>query len=87
MGCILYQMCTGKYPFDAANQASLALKIVMGRYAPISNAYSTQMAEMIQQCLSVDPKRRPTASYILEKAYVKNFIHQKGLKMKAEEVF
>lgn len=87
LGCILYQMCTGKYPFDAANQAALAMKIVTGRYTPIPNTYSTQMAEMVQQCLSVDHKRRPTASYILEKPYVKNFIVQKGLKTKTEEVF
>jgi NIMA (never in mitosis gene a)-related kinase len=79
LGCVLYQMCTGRYPFEAKNQASLALKIITGKYSPISNHYSTDMSEMIHQCLSVDHKRRPSASYILEKHFVKNFIQTKKI--------
>lgn len=32
LGCLLYEMCTYKHPFEAANQGSLILKIVRGRY-------------------------------------------------------
>jgi NIMA (never in mitosis gene a)-related kinase len=31
LGCVLYELCTFKHPFDAANQGSLILKIVRGR--------------------------------------------------------
>ncbi len=40
MGCLIYELCTGKHPFEAQNQAALALKIVMGKYSPIPNHYS-----------------------------------------------
>jgi hypothetical protein len=32
MGCLLYELCTFKHPFEAANQASLILKIIRGKY-------------------------------------------------------
>lgn len=67
MGCVIYQLCTGKHPFDASNQAALALKIVMGKYNPIPPHYSADLGWVVQTCLSVDYKRRPTASYLLNK--------------------
>ena len=30
MGCIIYELCTGKRPFEANNQAALALKPLRG---------------------------------------------------------
>ena len=32
MGCLLYELCTFRHPFEAANQASLILKIIRGKY-------------------------------------------------------
>lgn len=60
-------MCTGKHPFDANNQAALALKIIMGKYKPISNIYSEYLRDLVQECLITDYKRRPTARQILSK--------------------
>ncbi len=31
LGCVLYEMCTFKHPFDAANQGALVLKIIKGK--------------------------------------------------------
>jgi NIMA (never in mitosis gene a)-related kinase len=33
-------MCTYRHPFEAANQGSLILKIVRGKYNPIATGYS-----------------------------------------------
>ena len=43
MGCIIYELCTGKHPFEANNQAALALKIVMGKYNDIPKHYSSDL--------------------------------------------
>ena len=32
LGCILYELCTLKHPFEAKNQAALLLKIIKGKY-------------------------------------------------------
>ena len=65
MGCLIYELCTGKHPFEGKSQAALALKIVVGKYAPIPSFYSHITTWLVKSCLSVDYKRRPTIQYIL----------------------
>jgi NIMA (never in mitosis gene a)-related kinase len=60
MGCLVYELCTGRHPFEANSQAALALKIVVGKYSPIPSHYSQTLAWLIRLCLSVDYKRRPS---------------------------
>jgi NIMA (never in mitosis gene a)-related kinase len=67
LGCLLYEMCTYRHPFEAANQGSLILKIVRGRYTPISENYSKDLRETVDSCLERDYKRRPTASVLLSR--------------------
>jgi len=40
LGCVLYELCTFKHPFEAKNQGSLIMKIVKGQFNPISSSYS-----------------------------------------------
>ena len=68
MGCLIYELCTGKHPFEGNSQAALALKIVVGKYNPIPAHYSPVTSWVIKSCLSVDYKRRPTIQYILSQA-------------------
>jgi len=65
MGCLIYELCTGRHPFEGNSQAALALKIVVGKYSPIPAHYSPVTSWVIRSCLSVDYKRRPTIQYIL----------------------
>lgn len=65
MGCLIYELCTFKHPFEANSQAALALKIVVGKYSPIPSHYSQALSWLIRLCLSVDYKRRPNIEYLL----------------------
>eukprot|EP00736_Rhodelphis_marinus_P002543 Rmarinus@m.19417 len=65
LGCILYELCTLRHPFDAQNQGALVLKIVRGSYAPIPTSYSTDLASMVRKCLARDPSSRMDTSQIL----------------------
>eukprot|EP00276_Gloeochaete_wittrockiana_P009844 CAMPEP_0184654578 /NCGR_PEP_ID=MMETSP0308-20130426/12240_1 /TAXON_ID=38269 /ORGANISM="Gloeochaete witrockiana, Strain SAG 46.84" /LENGTH=508 /DNA_ID=CAMNT_0027090621 /DNA_START=1 /DNA_END=1523 /DNA_ORIENTATION=+ len=65
LGCILYELCTLKHPFDAANQGALILKIIRGRYPPITSNYSSQLADILDKCLTRDTARRPDTADIL----------------------
>jgi NIMA (never in mitosis gene a)-related kinase len=31
LGCVLYELCTFKHPFEANNQGALVLKIIRGK--------------------------------------------------------
>jgi NIMA (never in mitosis gene a)-related kinase len=69
-GCLVYELCTGKHPFEAQNQAALALKIVMGKFQDIPSFYSKDLRWIVHSCLSVDYKRRPSIQYLLERPFV-----------------
>jgi len=65
LGCILYELCTLKHPFEAKNQAALLLKIIKGKYESIPRIYSRALGELIHSCLIKDYKKRPTIKAIL----------------------
>lgn len=59
LGCLLYQMATGKPAFAGSNPLTVAQKIVSGSYAPIPGNYSPLFHEMVRRLLTVDPHARP----------------------------
>ena len=65
LGCILYELCTLKHPFEAKTQAALLLKIIRGKYVSIPRCYSRHLAEIIHSCLMKDFKKRPSIQNIL----------------------
>lgn len=65
LGCMLYEMCTLKHPFEARNQAALLLKIIKGKYEGIPRIYSRQLGEIVHSCLVKDFKKRPSVKSIL----------------------
>jgi NIMA (never in mitosis gene a)-related kinase len=65
LGCVLYEMCTGKHPFTAPNQAALILRIVKGTYAPLSFEFSPGLREIVELCLEKDLKKRPSIQSLL----------------------
>jgi len=71
LGCVLYELCTRKHPFDARNQGALVLKIIQGKYPPVSaSTYSLDMRTMIDLLLARDTRRRPSAADLLSSASV-----------------
>jgi NIMA (never in mitosis gene a)-related kinase len=67
LGCVLYEMCTQKHPFEATNQAALLLKILRGKFNPISSGYSAEMTEIVEACLCKDYRKRPSADALLNR--------------------
>lgn len=65
LGCVLYELCTLRHPFEAQNQGALILKILRSKYAPISPAYSRQLAEMVDKLLNKSSSARPSMQEIL----------------------
>lgn len=60
LGCVLYEMCTLRHPFEANNQGALILKIVRGKFDPIPSTFSKELSEMVNSLLTRDYKKRPS---------------------------
>ncbi|XP_042302691.1 serine/threonine-protein kinase Nek3 [Sceloporus undulatus] len=65
LGCILYELCTLKHPFQSNSWKNLILKICKGYYSPLPSHYTYELQYLIKQMFRKDPKNRPSASTIL----------------------
>lgn len=66
LGCILYEMATFKHPFNATNQGALILKILKGKYDPLSSRdFSSDLRKMVDLLLEKNHFKRPAITEII----------------------
>ncbi|XP_030056298.1 serine/threonine-protein kinase Nek5 isoform X2 [Microcaecilia unicolor] len=74
LGCILYELCTLKHPFEAKSLRLLVLKICQGHFAAISPKYSYDLRVLISQLFKISPRDRPSVTSILKKPFLQRRI-------------
>ncbi|NXT52466.1 NEK3 kinase, partial [Pluvianellus socialis] len=74
LGCILYELCTLRHPFQAKSWKHLILKICKGSYNPLPSHYSYELHYLIKQMFKRNPKDRPSASTILARGCLTKLI-------------
>ncbi|KAM3933009.1 serine/threonine-protein kinase Nek3 [Leptodactylus fuscus] len=67
LGCVLYEICTLKHPFQAGSWKNLILKICRGTYSPLPSQYSYELRSLIKQIFRKDPRQRPSVNTILKR--------------------
>ena len=70
LGCILYELCSLKKPFNAFNQAALFMKIIEGKYIPLSKlkdipTYCNKFEYFVNMMLEKNCDKRPFMKDIL----------------------
>ena len=73
LGVVLYEMCCLKLPFESDNIAQLSIKIMKGKYDPIPNKYSKNLANLIKDMLNLDQKLRPNITEVMQSPLIKNY--------------
>jgi len=73
LGCILYELCTYNHPFNAKSQGGLILKILNSNPDPISNRYSKDLKNLVNEIFNKDFNKRPSCLDILR---MKNVIEK-----------
>ncbi|XP_029792682.1 serine/threonine-protein kinase Nek5 [Suricata suricatta] len=74
LGCVLYELCTLKHPFEGNNLHQLALKICQAHFAPISPRFSRDLQALIAQLFEVSPRDRPSINSILKRPFLENLL-------------
>ncbi|KAL8636944.1 MAG: hypothetical protein Q9228_005725 [Teloschistes exilis] len=65
VGCVMYELCTRRPPFDAKTHFQLIQKIKDGRIDPLPSMYSPELQEAIKSCLKTNPHQRPDTADLL----------------------
>jgi NIMA (never in mitosis gene a)-related kinase len=66
LGCVLYELCSGAHPFDAASLKLLVAKITKGIYAPVPGV-SPEVSLAIKAMLQRDARKRPSVNELLQR--------------------
>lgn len=74
MGCILYELCALKVPFDAANITGLVQKICRGPTPSIPQPYSDFIRQLCTEMLNRNPSNRPSAESILQRPRIQAIV-------------
>ncbi|XP_065586355.1 serine/threonine-protein kinase Nek3 isoform X2 [Cyrtonyx montezumae] len=75
LGCILYELCTLRHPFQANSWKHLILKICKGSYSPLPSHYSYELHYLIKQMFKRNPRNRPSATTILARGCLTKLIN------------
>ena len=81
-GCLIYEMCSLKVPFDGENIYQLMTSISTGVFSPIPEKYSIEISTLINSLLTVDPEKRPSCQAVVGMGFVKDI--EKYLKENSE---
>lgn len=76
MGCILYEMCALKVPFDAANMPQLVQRITSNPVPSVPNVYSPFVRQLCTELLSRSQDRRPSPENILGRSKIQAIVKQ-----------
>lgn len=90
LGCIIYELCAKKPPFNAKTHFQLVQRIKEGRFEPLPNIYSTELQSVIHHCLKTNPLHRPDTATLLQLPVVRLMRKQRevvelGRVLKAKE--
>ena len=78
IGCVLYELCTLRKPFEATSIPDLIEKIINQSYIPISKNYSDELKFLIEKLLNKDPQIRPSIKEVLNFDFVVNKMKKYG---------
>ncbi|KAM9733742.1 serine/threonine-protein kinase Nek3 isoform 1-T1 [Menidia menidia] len=65
LGCVLYELCTLRHPFQAPSWKSLVLKVCRGAYPPLPGRLPYELQHLVRQMFKTNPKDRPSVHTIL----------------------
>ncbi|KAG9493621.1 hypothetical protein GDO78_001486 [Eleutherodactylus coqui] len=72
LGCVLIEMVTGKRPWhEYEHNFQIMYKVGMGHKPPIPDRLSPEGKDFLSHCMESDPKKRWTASQLLDHPFVK----------------
>uniref|UniRef100_A0A2K5P077 Serine/threonine-protein kinase Nek3 n=1 Tax=Cercocebus atys TaxID=9531 RepID=A0A2K5P077_CERAT len=76
LGCILYELCTLRHPFQANSWKNLILKVCQGSISPLPSHYSYELQFLVKQMFKRNPSHRPSATTLLSQGIIARLVHK-----------
>ncbi|XP_015821288.1 serine/threonine-protein kinase Nek5 isoform X2 [Nothobranchius furzeri] len=74
LGCVLYELCCLRHPFEGSSLRQLVSKICRGHFPPVSVQYSHSLRQLVTQLFKTNPRDRPSVSSVLRRPFLEKHI-------------
>merc|ERR1711871_1889756 len=74
LGCVLYEMCALKVPFEGSSMRNLIMNIMHNNPRPLPSCYSSSLKNLVDKMLSKKSNLRPSINSVLSSSVVKQMI-------------
>ncbi|XP_047226266.1 serine/threonine-protein kinase Nek5-like isoform X5 [Girardinichthys multiradiatus] len=74
LGCVLYELCSLRHPFEGSSLRQLVSKICRGHYTPVSGHYSHELRLLVTRLFKVNPRDRPSVSSVLQQPFLEKHV-------------
>jgi len=88
LGCVLYELLSGRPPFMASTIELLVQKIISGQYPKIASNADPELSSLLPKLLTVTPEDRPSAAFLKHMFSLrmdKRAIHMKKLAIRIQQ--
>lgn len=85
MGCILYEMCALRVPFDGHDLKSLIRNITKAPTPDLPPRYSKSLQDLLNMLLNRDPSCRPEAEEVLAYPLVRDTVRKMDREVQSQE--
>ncbi|XP_061923330.1 serine/threonine-protein kinase Nek5-like [Entelurus aequoreus] len=79
LGCVLYQLCTLRLPFEGRSLHQLVSHICRGHYKPLTSPYSSDLCLLVTHLFKVNPRHRPSVSSVLQRPFLQKYLHTQDM--------
>ena len=86
LGCILYELCTYKHPFESNNPSILIQNILNKNPSPIPNTFDSHFNEIFKELIKKEMIKRPSCKLILKDQYIMKKAKELGLYKKYQKM-
>jgi serine/threonine protein kinase len=74
LGCVLYELCTGKHAFDARNINELSKKVKREKAPPLPPTFSRELNDLCESMLAKNKDDRPPMAIVLTRPIIQSAV-------------
>ncbi|XP_061774123.1 serine/threonine-protein kinase Nek5-like [Nerophis ophidion] len=79
LGCVLYQLCTLRLPFEGRSLHQLVSHICRGHYKPLTSPFSSDLCLLVTHLFKVNPRHRPSVTSVLQRPFLQKYLHTQDM--------
>ncbi|KAI0464335.1 hypothetical protein LJB42_001946 [Komagataella kurtzmanii] len=86
LGCVMYELCALRPPFQATTHLQLQQKIQEGIFPPLPDVFSPRLRSLINACVTIDLNKRPSTHELLQESCFNVYIKEVNLEIREDRL-